>query len=187
MSNVCFTLFANCRENERLESETRAKDYLKQEFKQRISREPVKYKLQMSLHVAQLDDPPSILNIARYWNETTHAWLDVAVVTLTTLLSPDVTTGLKFNPGTLPNFVYFLPARSVHDSNCIAHIRKEVYTLTQKIRSDRNTHIQPDDAVTYIIRVQIGNQSGRNFDVSVSLTGICLSRILRQHKSGQDI
>jgi len=166
-------VFRGCRDNKRLPSETRAKDYLKEEFKERISRGPVKYKLQLTLHEARTDDPPAILNIARYWDEATHPWLDVADVTMTALLTPDVTEGLKFNCGNLPSSIYFLPARTIYDSNCIAHIRKEVYERSQKIRSMRSSSQKPDHEATYVISVETGAQKkeGTNANISVSLTG----------------
>ena len=165
--------FRGFRDNKRLPSETRAKDYLKEEFKERISRGPVKYKLQLTLHEARPDDPPAILNIARYWDQATHPWLDVADVTLTALLTPDVTDGFKFSCGNLPSPLYFLPARSIYDSNCVAHIRKEVYARTQKIRSMRSSGQQPDHKATYVISVETGAQkkAGTNANISVSLTG----------------
>ena len=170
MSNL---VFRGCRDSKRLPSETRAKDYLKEEFKERISRGPVKYKLQLTLHEAKSDDPPTILNIARYWDKATHPWLDVADVTLTALLTPDVTEGFKFSCGNLPSFLYFLPARNIYDSNCIAHIRKEVYERTQKIRSMRCSSQEPDHEATYVISVETGAQkkAGTDANISVSLIG----------------
>lgn len=151
----------------------RSRDYLKQEFMQRILRGPVKYKLQMTLHQAQSDDAPGILDIARYWDETTHDWLNVADVTLTSLLTPDVATGMRFNVSTLPDSLYLLPARSIHDSNCIAHIRKEVYALTQMIRRVRSSILKPDHVTTYVICVEAGVNTVRsNANISISLTGM---------------
>ena len=166
-------MFRGCRDYRRLHSETRATDYLKEEFKERISRGPVKYKLQLTLHEARSDDPPAILNISRYWDEATHPWLDVADVTLSALLTPDVTEGFKFNCGNLESFLYILPARTIYDSNCIAHIRKEVYQRTQTIRSMRSSSQEPDHEATYVISVETGAQrnAGTNANISVSLTG----------------
>ncbi|XP_078369932.1 allene oxide synthase-lipoxygenase protein-like [Oculina patagonica] len=157
----------------RLPSETRPKDYLKKEFKERISRGPIKYKLQLTLHEARADDPPGILNIARYWDEATHPWLDVADVTLISILTPDVINGFRFNAGTLPNSLCFLPARTIYDSNCIPHIRKEVYARTQKLRLMRSSSQEPDHVATYVISVETGAQrkAGTNANISVSLTG----------------
>ena len=169
--------FLGCRDYARRPSETRPKDYLKKEFKQRLSREPLKYKLQLSVHEARSDDSSSILNIARYWEETTHPWFDVAEITLTSFLSPADTDGLRFNVGTLPSSLYFLPARTVHDSNCIAHIRKEVYASTQMIRSIRcaRSREKPCHMATYIINVETGGQArvNGNANISICLTGTC--------------
>jgi len=174
LSKNSYIVFLDCRDNKRLPSETRATDYLKEEFKERISRGPVKYKLQLTLHEARSDDPPAILNIMRYWDEASHPWLDVADVSLTALLTPDVTDGLKLNCSNLPRFLYLLPARTIYDSNCIAHIRKEVYARTQKIRSLRSSSQEPDHEATFIISVETGAQklAGTGANISVSLTGI---------------
>lgn len=174
MTKNSYIVFLDCRDNKRLPSETRAPDYLKEEFKERISREPVKYKLQLTLHEARSDDPPAILNIIRYWDEASHPWLDVADVSLTALLTPDVTDGLKLNCSNLPSSLYLLPARTIYDSNCIAHIRKEVYARTQKIRSLRSSSQEPDHEATFIISVETGAQklAGTDANISLSLTGI---------------
>lgn len=179
MSEDANLAFLGCREYKRLPSETRSKDYLKEEFKERISRGPIKYKLQLTLHEARSDDPPGILNIARYWDEATHPWLDLADVTLTALLAPDVTEGFKFNCGNLPSSLYFLPARTIYDSSCIPHIRKEVYARTQKIRLMRSSNLEPDHKATYVISVETGAQrkAGTNANISVSLTGKICCRI----------
>ena len=164
----------NCRDQKRLPSETRSKDYLKEEFKERLSRGPVKYKLQLTLHEPKSDDPPDILNVVRYWDEATHPWLDVADVTLMVLLSADATEELRFNPGNLSPCLELLPARSIYHPNCIVHVRKELYPRTQKIRSLRRSGQAPDNVATYNISVETGSQSraGTNADISVSLTGI---------------
>ena len=161
------------REQGRLPSETRSKDYLKKEFKERLARGPVKYKLQLTLHEPRPDDLPEILNIARYWNEASHPWLDLADVTLATLLAPDVTEQFRFNAGNLSSCLAFLPPRSIYHSNCIAHIRKEVYARTQKIRSLRGSRQVADDLTTYFISVETGSQSraGTDASISLSLTG----------------
>ena len=174
LSKNSYIVFLDCRDNKRLPSETRATDYLKEEFKERISRGPVKYKLQLTLHEARPDDPQAILNIMRYWDEASHPWLDVADISLTALLTPDVTDGLKLNCSNLPSSLYFLPARTIYDSNCIAHIRKEVYARTQKIRSLRSSSQEPDHEATFIISVETGAQklAGTDANISVSLTGI---------------
>lgn len=152
---------------------------MKEEFKKRISRGPVKYKLQLTLHVVQSADPPDILNIVRYWDEATHPWLDVADVTLTALLTPNVNERFRFNVGNLPSSLYFLPARSIHQSNCIAHIRKEVYARAQRIRLIRRSSIEPDHVAIYILTVETGTKlrAGTDANISISLTGTIYTQI----------
>ncbi|KAJ7305687.1 arachidonate 5-lipoxygenase, partial [Desmophyllum pertusum] len=134
---------------------------------ERISRGPIKYKLQLTLHEVRSDDPPELLNIARFWDEATHPWLDLADVTLTCLLPPDVTELLNVNSGNLPASLEFLPACSIYHPNCIAHIRKEVYAWTQKMRSIRRSSQEPDHVATYFISVETGSQSIAGTDANI--------------------
>ncbi|XP_074620664.1 allene oxide synthase-lipoxygenase protein-like isoform X3 [Acropora palmata] len=164
----------NVWDQKRLPSETRDKAYLKEEFRKRLQGGPLKYKLQLTLHLPQLDDPVDILNVARYWDEATHPWLDVADVTMVVLLSPDATEKMCFNPGNLAPCLELLPARSIHHSNCVAHIRKEVYERTQKLRALRKgSNVVPDKSAIYSISVETGKKrkAGTNARIFISLTG----------------
>lgn len=134
----------------------------------------MRYKLQLTLHLPQSDDPVDILNVARYWDEATHPWLDVADVTMVVLLSPDATEKMCFNPGNLAPCLELLPARSIHHSNCVAHIRKEVYERTQKLRALRKgSNVVPDKSAIYSISVETGKKrkAGTNARIFISLTG----------------
>ena len=169
----------DCRNQKRLPSETKSKDYLTEELKERLSRGPLKYKLQMTLHQPRSDDPPDILNISRYWDEATHPWLDVAHLTVVMLLSPDVTKEMRFNPGNLSPCLAFLPAHSIHHPNCIVHIRKDLYERAQTLRSLGNSSHAPDYEATYTVNVETGSQSraGTNARISMSLAGKMLHNL----------
>lgn len=158
---------------DRLPSETRSKDYLKHDVKQMLDNGPLKYKLQLTLHTPRFGDPTDILNPARYWDEATHPWLDVADINVGVFLSPDVTEKMCFNPGNLPPCLEFLPAISIYHPNCLVHIRKEVYERTQKMRSLRGATCVPDHSTTYRITVETGckSRAGTDANISVSLTG----------------
>lgn len=147
---------------------------MKEEFRKRLEGGPLKYKLQLTLHMPRSDDPADILNIARFWDEATHPWLDVADVTMVVLLSPDATDKMGFNPGNLAPCLELLPARSIHHSNCIVHIRKEVYERTQKLRALRKrANVVSDKMAIYSISVETGKKrkAGTNARVFISLTG----------------
>lgn len=133
----------------------------------------MKYKLQLALHEARSDDPPEILNIARIWDEDTHPWLDLADITLTTLLSPNATEQLGFNNGTLSSCLALLPFTSQYHSNCLAPLRVEVYERSRKCRFLKGVNRQRDHVIKYIISVETGSQAraGTDANISVSLTG----------------
>ncbi|XP_068704039.1 allene oxide synthase-lipoxygenase protein-like [Montipora foliosa] len=164
----------NVWDQKRLPTETRGKNYLREEFRKRLYEGSVKYKLQLTFHVPRSDDPAAILNVARYWDEATHPWLDVADVTINVFLSPDVTEKMRFNPGNLAPCLGLLPACSIHDSNCVVHIRKEVYERTQKLRALRDgSNYAPDQTAIYSISVQTAKHKKARTDARIflSLTG----------------
>lgn len=159
--------------NQREPNETLPPDYLKREYKERISRGPLEYKLQLQLHHPKDDDPPTILHVGREWDERSHPWMDLADIKMTSLLSPTATERLKFKFTNLPPSIGILPAQSVDDPNVVIHIRKEVYMWSQSLRSKRSTKVVPDHMAAYLIRVETGSQSGAGTDatISVSLIG----------------
>lgn len=159
--------------NERSPDETLPPDYLKREYKERLTRGPLDYKLQLQLHEAKDDDPPMTLQVGREWDESTHPWLDLADVKITSLLSTTATERLKFIFTNLPPSIGILPAQSVDDPNVVIHIRNAVYVWSQKLRSMRSNKLVPDHKASYLIRVETGSQSGAGTDatISISLTG----------------
>ncbi|XP_078369939.1 allene oxide synthase-lipoxygenase protein-like isoform X2 [Oculina patagonica] len=159
--------------SERSPTETLPKDYLKQEYRERITRGPLEYKLQLQLHEAKDDDPPMTLHVGREWDESSHPWLDLADIKMTTLLSPTATERLKFIPTNLPSTIGLLPAQSVDDPNVVVHFRKAVYGWSQKLRANRSNNLVPEHMASYLIRVKTGNQSGAltSASISISLTG----------------
>lgn len=161
------------RDNRRLPKEPLPPDYLKREYKERLGKGPLEYKLQMQLHEAKPNDSHLILHVGREWDESTHPWLDVADLKMTSLLSPTVTERLKFIFTNRPPCIDLLPAQSVDDPNVVLHIRNAVYVWSQKLRSRRSNKVLPDHMASYLIRVETGSQSGASTDatITISLTG----------------
>ena len=139
----------------------------------------MEYKFQLQLHEAQDDDPATTLHVGREWDEASHPWLDLADVTITTLLSPSATEQLEFSFNNLPPSIDLLPARSIDDPNVVAQIRRELYSCTQRLRAKgRKSKVNlksmvPDQVATYAIRVLAGYQSATSTapPISISLTG----------------
>ena len=163
----------NNRINERSPQETLPEDYLKREYKERLRKGPLRYKLQLQLHEAKSDDSPLILHIGREWDEKTHPWLDLADIKTTSLLSPAAVERLEFNFKNLPASLDLLPAQSADDPNVIAHMRRDIYTWTQMLRAWRRKVVLSDHVATYVIRVETGNKSVTSNapSISVALTG----------------
>lgn len=145
-------------------------DYLKREYRAKMSKGPLAYKLQLQLHEAKDDDSPMILQIGREWDEKTHPWLDVADIKMTSLLSPTATERLKFIYKNLPASIGILPARSVDDPNVVIHIRNAVYVWSQKLRENRSNKLVPEHLASYLIRVETGSRSGAGTDASISIS-----------------
>ena len=138
-----------------------------------MSQGPLDYKLQLQLHEAKEDDPPTTLQVGKEWDENTHPWLDLAEIKITSLLSPTATERLKFTHVNLPSTIGFLPAQSSDDPNCVVLIRNAVYKWSQKLRANRSNKLTPEHKASYLIRVETGSQSGAGTDasISISLTG----------------
>ena len=135
-------------------------DYLKLEYKERINKGPIEYKLQVQLHEAKPDDSHLILHIGRRWDESSHPWLDVADLKMTTLLSPKATECLKYIYYHLPPSIDLLPAQSVDDPNVILHVRQSVYAWSQKLRSMRSNNKVPDTIILIWHRISSGWKLG---------------------------
>ena len=156
--------------NERSPDETLPMDYLKREYRERISKGPLDYKLQLQLHEPKEGDVPWILHVGREWDEETHPWLDLAYIKVMSLLSPTATERLKFIYLNLPASIGLLPAVSVDDPNVVIRIRNEVYLWSQKLRKNRSNKLVPEHLASYLIRVETGSQSGAGTDASISVS-----------------
>lgn len=104
--------------------ETRSQNYLKEEYAARIARGPVRYHLQLQLHVPSPDDSPEILSCSVAWDEATHPFIDVATVEVDTLLSLDENNLMRFSVAHCPDSLGLLPAESIDDYNSINYMRK---------------------------------------------------------------
>ncbi len=103
--------------------ETRSQNYLKEEYAARIARGPVKYHLQLQLHVPSPADAPEILSCSVAWDEATHPFMDVAEVEVDTLLSLDENNLMRFSVEHAPPSLGLLEATSIDDYNSINYMR----------------------------------------------------------------
>jgi arachidonate 5-lipoxygenase len=111
----------------RLPGETRPKDYLRQEFKDRLAAGPVEYRLQGQLHVAQPDDSPEVFNPSRAWDGATHPFFTLGRMVLDRALPDAETDSLAFSVGTQPPSLGLITPTSPEDYNSISYLRVRAY------------------------------------------------------------
>ncbi len=112
-------------ENQRiLPGETRSRNYLKEEYEERVREAPVRYKLQIQLHEADDDDDPEVFNCCRAWDEASHPWMDLAEITVNKTLDWAESTRMIFSMKNLPKGLGILPSYSIYDYNSLNYLRK---------------------------------------------------------------
>lgn len=106
-----------------LPGETRGPTYLKDEYRERVAREPVKYRLQLQLHTKTDNDDPEILNCNVDWDPETHPYMDVAVVEIDQVLSHQEESRMIFSITHCPPALGLLESTSIHDYTSISYLR----------------------------------------------------------------
>lgn len=119
---------------QRAPDEKRAKDYLRAEWRQRVSAGGASYKFYLQLHEVQSDDPNELLDTSRIWDDRAHPWHEVGDVLIDSLLTPEEGEAIRFNIANQPQCMGLLPATSASDFNSPAYVRTLVYASTQEAR-----------------------------------------------------
>lgn len=162
------------REAARWEDEKRPESYLIPEFKERLSEAPIEYKLQIQLHEVRPDDSHLILHPSRVWDHENHPWLDLALVTITSLLSVSVVERTRCSLDNHPSTISIPSAQTIYDYNSIPHLRSKVYPSSNKMSSSKpRSEVSKQHAcegARYSVRVRTGNRKGAGTDAKVSLT-----------------
>jgi arachidonate 5-lipoxygenase len=113
---------------------TLPKDHLRREFRERLSRGPVVYHVQLRLFEATPDDTEEVFSQVIQWDPKTSPWIDLATVTLDRALSEVETERLRFNFARLAPGLGLIEAHSVYDPNSVSHLRARLYPLGQFVR-----------------------------------------------------
>lgn len=162
------------RVSDRWEDEERPESYLIPEFSNRLSKGPIKYKLQIQLHEVKPDDSHLILHAARVWDQEKHPWLDLADVTVTSLLPIEVGERTRSSLDHRPPSLAILPCQTIYDYTSIAYLRSKVYPASNKLSSKKPrrkiSSEQVIDGAVYSIRVKTGDRKGAGTDAKVTLT-----------------
>ena len=111
-------------ENQRvIPGEKRPRNYLKEEFVDRLKRENVKYKLQVQLRDQTPNQDSIIFNCCVDWDEKDFPWRTLGVMEIQESLSWNESNLLTFSINNMPKSLGILPATSVYDYNSLNYMR----------------------------------------------------------------
>ncbi len=118
---------------DRRPGETRSSNYLKDEFRERLNRTPIRYKLQIQLRepaVAGAADPvasedPEVFNCNKTWDEEKYPYVDLGVVELTECLTYEENQLMRFALKNTPPSLGNLPSWSASDYNSVVYMRNK--------------------------------------------------------------
>ena len=118
----------------RAPGDERPRDYLRQEFRQRVQGEGARYRLEMQFHVVDEADPPELMDTSREWSEQKHPWHTIGDLVFDELLDEGETEALRFNIANQPACLGVLPADGLSDFNSPGYLRSIVYPASQNAR-----------------------------------------------------
>lgn len=106
-----------------LNNETRGRNYLKDEYKQRIANGGADYLMQIQLRIAKDDDSPEVFNNMTPWDEAIYPWQDLAVVEIKEVLDWKESLITSFSINNMPKNLSIIPSKSVYDYNSLNYLR----------------------------------------------------------------
>jgi linolenate 9R-lipoxygenase len=120
----------------RLANDFRPANYLRQDFRQRVTQGGVSYILQIQLQPVSDDHAKNELakDCTEAWDETIYPFQDVAQLTLNSMLPDEVAEQLELNAYHAPADLALILAHSVHETASINHVRSIVYEISANMR-----------------------------------------------------
>ncbi len=106
-----------------LSYETRGRNYLKDEYVERVKKQEVKYMLQIQVRMAHDDENPEIFNNMLPWPEELFPWHDLAVLDIERTLDWEASTRMGFSLNNMPKTLGYIPAKSIYDYNSLNYMR----------------------------------------------------------------
>ncbi|QDZ20236.1 lipoxygenase [Chloropicon primus] len=156
----------------RLDDEKRPTDYLRTEFKNRVTNEVVRYRLQIQLHEWQANDTDEVFNANKAWGTPFH---DIGIITLHTPMNDYETEQTSFNIGNCPRCISLVKPKSAFDYHTINWTRKAVYGKSSRIRRYFSKKKSPSfvSPCRYILDFHTSHVvfSGMDGNVQVTLVG----------------
>ena len=156
----------------RLDDERRPTDYLRNEFRNRVSAEVVRYRLQIQLYEWKAGDTDEVFNANKAWGTP---FLDLGVITLHTPMNDWEVEQTSFNIANCPRCISLVKPVNAHDYHTINWTRRAVYGKSSKIRRYFTMKRQPffERPCRYVMDFHTSHVvfSGIDGNVSVTLVG----------------
>lgn len=106
-----------------LPHETRGRNFLKDEYIERVTTKGAKYRMQIQLLKASEGEDPEIFNNMVVWDEEKHPWMDLAVLEVDSMLDWTDSNLTSFSLNNMPDTLGIIPAESIHDYNSLNYMR----------------------------------------------------------------
>lgn len=116
----------------RVEGDNRKKSYLQDDFCSRVQEEGVNYLLQLQLQTVSedLEKNEVAKDCTIPWSETLCPFLDVARISLTSILPDAQAESLEFNPYHAPPSLHLILAKTDSETASVNHLRSIVYQIS---------------------------------------------------------
>jgi len=100
-----------------------SRNYLKEEYENKVKKGAVNYRLQIQTRIASDDDPNSIFNNMIVWDEKIYPWHDLAFIEIEETLDWKESTLMAFSVNNMPKSLGVIPATSIFDYNSLNYMR----------------------------------------------------------------
>ena len=106
-----------------LPHETRSRNYLKDEYADRVKANGARYVMEIQVREAAVDEDPEIFNNMVAWDESDYPWHPLAEITIDRVLDWTSSNLTSFSLNNMPASLGMIPAESIYDYNSLNYLR----------------------------------------------------------------
>lgn len=124
---------------ERLADETRPKDHLRRAWTDKVTKEPLRYVLEVQREAYSDDPRAAVYDPTRYWGGAGAPWHRLGVLTIERVIPQEALEPLRFTIARLPPSIELPAAYSPTDFTSIGHLRAVAYRWSAWVRGVRRS------------------------------------------------
>lgn len=106
-----------------LPHETRGRNYLKDEYEERVRQSGAKYLMQIQTREAMDREDPEVFNNMVTWDEAVYPWQDLAIIEIDAVLDWTSSNLTSFSLNNMPRSLGIIRAESIYDYNSLNYMR----------------------------------------------------------------